>query len=208
MNCPLPRHTPSPTTPHPRPAHGLFIHCLIGCKNTCVCILHFSQNLWGRKGRTDSHMLYWRHTQENFSLPKATSLWVSDPTQTPWPHIWHCFQALLLSKEGVLSVNLRLGTTNLYEVSHRAGGSPSKFQTELGIMQTPICKDPPRLSLSLSGHQAGCQISWSSRSVVSSVGSIGLSFLYWQRFLSCEHTQSWPYAFFPYLGGLEYNFIC
>lgn len=125
--------------------------CLKQCfmvAKTCVwCILQFSQSLWRRYGRTLSHMLDWRHTQENFTAcPKP---------QACECQIWH---RLLDLEFGMVSMpsccvkceTLGWGLRNLYEVSHR-GGSPPKFQSECRPWFA-VTLIPPRLSLSLSQH--------------------------------------------------------
>lgn len=136
MNCPLPRHAPPP--PRSWSVHPLPYWLQ---KHLCVYPALLTKSLREKGKDWQSHAVLETHPGKFQPAQSHKLVSVRSDTDS-WPHIWHCFQALLLSKEGVLSVNLRLGTTNLYEVSHREGGSPSKFQTELGIMQTPICKDP------------------------------------------------------------------
>lgn len=155
---------------------------LYGCKTMCVVypailtepLKEIVQDSQSRAGSET-------HPGKFHGLPKATSLWMSDLAQNPGLRVWHCFYALLLSKEGCVKCEtLGWGLQNLDEISHR-GGSPPKFQSECRPWFA-VTLIPPQLSLSLSQHQARCQISWCSGSVAGSAGSIGLSFLYWQQF--------------------------
>lgn len=118
--------------PHPTPMVCV-THCFVGYKNTWVCILQFSQNLWGRHSRTLCHMFYWRHTQENFTaFPKSLACECQLQHRLLYLALFPC--PLAGQKGCVKCETLDWGLHNLCEVSHREGGSPSKFQTVPGIM--------------------------------------------------------------------------
>ena len=98
---------------------------------------------------------------------------------------------------------------NLCEVSHRGGGSSSKFKNVLGIMQNLVWSVPDvraqSFSLSASGRMPDLMEQWFCDKFSR---EHWIKILMLTAILSCEDAQSLPYAFLSHLEGLKYISVC